>query len=91
MARKVENKKDFLVIEITWEEAQQLGFGIPEGCICMKCNNIIDHNKIYYVAVLNDTMCEDCFNKWLETAKNYPEDREIEAKNFNYYCTKLWM
>lgn len=85
---KIENDKDFLVIEMSWEEAQRCNFGIPgEGCICMHCNRIIKE-PIYYIAVLNDTMDKECFDEWYENAVNYPEDRVIEKHNFNFYFKK---
>ena len=88
MAKQVNNSKGFLVIEMSNEEARKLGFGIYEGCICMHCNNIIEE-PIYYIAVLNDTMDKHCYEKWLKHAKNYPEDRIIEERNFNYYFNQL--
>lgn len=88
MADYLKTDKGFLVIKMSQEEAEALNFGISEGCLCMHCNNIIKE-PIYYVAVLNDTMCEECYNKWYETATYYPEDSYIENKNFNYYRNAL--
>lgn len=85
--KKVENEKGFLVIEMSLEEARKLGFGIQEGCICMHCNGIIEE-PIYYIAVLNDTMCKECFDKWYEQAINYPEDRIVEKRLFERYFNK---
>ena len=74
-------------------------------CICMKCNKYIIpssvnikneaeqkkivHGDIYYVAVLNDTMCRDCYEEWLKDATRYVEDIPIEERNFNYYKEAL--
>lgn len=88
MASKYENLKEFLILEITPEEAKAIGFGISEGCICMHCNGIIKDN-IYYIAALNDVMCLDCLEKWLDWAEHYDEDTPIEKRNYNFYKTLL--
>lgn len=88
MARVVQNDKEFKVIALSNEEAKKLGWGVSEGMICMGCNNIIK-GEIYYVAVLNDVMDKQCYERWLEHAKNYPEDRQIEDRYFNYYKEEL--
>lgn len=86
--KKFENDKGFLIIEMSDEEAESLGFGIDEGCICMHCNDIIKGN-IYYIAVLNDVMDYDCMMEWLSWAEHYPEDKEYEERYFNYYWNLL--
>lgn len=75
------DKSKFLIIEMTPEEAKSLGFGIPEGCLCMHCNEIIK-DTIYYIAVLNDVMDIHCLEQYLMHAKWYPEDAMIEQRNF---------
>lgn len=88
MARKVENKKGFKVIKLTLADSKAIRFGIPEGCICMHCNKVESEN-IYYICVLNDTMCEDCYKDFIETATYYKEDSIIEDRNYNYYKEQL--
>lgn len=90
MARRVDNKKGFLVIELSRLEAAVLGFGLNDkgDCICMSCNNIIDE-PIYYIAVLNDTMCKDCYNDFIENATYYKEDSKIEKRNYDYYISMI--
>lgn len=39
-------------------------------------------SDIYYIAVLNDVMDEECYNKWYNNAKYYSDDRFIENHNF---------
>lgn len=85
----VENSKGFKVLKFTSAEAESLHFGIPEGCICLHCNDIIPKDNIYYIAVFNDTMCEDCYKKWIKVATCYSEDIEFEEHNFNYYYNLL--
>ena len=88
MATIVNNKKVFKVIKMSNEEAKSIGFGTPYGCICSECNEIIN-DDIYYIAVLNVTMDKKCYEEWLGWAINYPEDKEIEEKEFNTIKNKL--
>ena len=88
MATIVDNKKNFKIIKLSKEEANELGWGYDDEFLCMQCNEDICKD-MYYVAVLNDVLCEDCFKIWLETARNYPEDRAIENKNFLLYARML--
>lgn len=85
MAKIVNNDKGFKVISLSTKDAASLGFGLycSGACVCMHCNNIIKED-IYYIAVLNDTMCKDCYEGWLKDAKRYSEDIPIEDRNFNY-------
>ena len=55
----------------------------------MDCNKECPNKDIYYIAVLNDTMCKECYKKWVKSAKRYAEDIPIENKNFNYYKNLL--
>lgn len=89
MAEVVDNNKALFVIKMTPEESAKIGFGFTPGeCICANCNMVIN-GPIYYIAVLNDTMCEDCYKKFIRTAKRYPEDDEFEESNFIYYAQLL--
>lgn len=89
MASIVDNKKSFKVIKLSKAEAEELGWWYADEFLCVQCNEDICNADMYYVAVLNDILCEDCFNTWLETARNYPEDRAIENKNFLLYARML--
>lgn len=89
MAKKIKTEKDFLVIKMNMKEAESIGFGLGGGaCICMDCNNVC-YDDIYYVAVLNDTLCEECYNEYIKEATYYPEDSEIEQKNYDFYISML--
>ena len=86
MAKIVNNDKGFKVISLSIEDAASLGFG-PYGlgaCVCMHCNNIIK-GDIYYIAVLNDVMDKECYDRWYKGATRYTEDIPIENRNFNHY------
>lgn len=90
MAKKFENKKGFLIIEMNKDEAKSLGFGLYEDgtCICIGCNDL-SRDKIYYVAVLNDTMCEKCVNNFIQNTSRYDEDIPYETRNFERYSKIL--
>lgn len=79
----IKNKKNFKVIRLTFEERCHLEW----GSICMRCGNSVFVDDAYYIAVLNDIMCEDCYNEWLESAINYAEDGDVE--DYNFSNTKL--
>ena len=57
--------------------------GTGERIICDFCNGEVKpEDTCYYVAVLNQIMCKDCFERWHASAKYYPEDVPFEKKNF---------
>lgn len=84
MARVVENHKGFLVLEISRDE--MLDKLSRYGClgICDSCNKPI--SKGYYIAVLNQWLCKEHYNEFVNTATRYDEDILIEEKNFKRYC-----
>ena len=91
MAKKFENKKGFLIIEMSIKEADSIGFGFEGGaCICLGCNNICIQN-VYYVAVLNETMCEDCVKDFIENSTRYEEDIPYEERNYKHYSNQLML
>lgn len=91
MAKVVNNDKGFKVISLSHEEGEALGWGIwhkndadtDDLCdfLCMQCNKPIE-GELYYVAVLNDLMDEECYNRWYEDAIHYTDDTFIEDSNF---------
>lgn len=90
MAELVKNDKGFKVIKLSTEEASKLGWGINYlgECVCTDCDELIS-GGIYYVVVLNDTMCKECYEKWYEKAVNCAEDREYEERVFNRISQQL--
>ena len=89
MARKYKNSKDIAVIEMTLDEASNIGF----GPICDHCNDVsLDKNSIrYYIPVLNKLFCKECYKEWINnpTTKHYEEDIHYEKLHFNYYAERL--
>lgn len=90
MAKIENNDKGFKVISLSTEDAASIGFGVygSGACVCMHCNGTIK-GDIYYIAVLNDTMDKECYDRWYKGAKRYTEDIPIEDRNFNYYKEAL--
>lgn len=84
MAKVVDNYKGFKVLEITRQE--MMDKLTRYGClgICDMCNRPISVG--YYVAVINQWMCEDCYNDFIKSIDRYEEDMKIENKNFNRFC-----
>lgn len=84
MAKKVENPKGFLVIEVSGTENIEKIGGMA---ICDSCNS--HSSDGYYIAVLNHWVCPDCFNEWIERAKRHEEDIRIEQRNYDFYSQLL--
>ena len=63
----------------------------PGGMMCCdNCNTgILPADTCYYVAVLNQVMCKDCFESWHKYAKYYPEDVPFEKRNYDRVAGKL--
>lgn len=84
MAKKVENKKGFLVMEVSAIECVEKLSG---AAICDSCNGSAMSG--YYIAALNHWVCPKCYEEWMERAKRYPEDIPIEERNYNHYSKIL--
>ena len=97
MATKFENSKNFLIIEMTLEEAvTQCNFGYVDKrknaalLVCDNCNDMISlHDKVYYVAVLNRLLCKNCCDDFVRNFKHYEEDEAYEVKHYNYYANQV--
>ena len=89
MAKQIIGKNGHLCIEMTNVEAvTKCSFGFGFGLICDNCNEDITFNEepIYYIAVLNELFCKDCFDDFIENAPYYEEDKEQELYNYNEYA-----
>ena len=98
MAEIVKNDKNFLIIQMNGEEASNLGFGMEiTGClnsiVCGSCNSSIEHKDIYYIAGINEVMCEDCAYDYIKNMSHYVDDDSInyEITHFNIIAQKLGM
>lgn len=98
MAKLYKNDKNFLVIEMDGAEASGLGFGIYiPGClnviVCGTCNIEIEYKKIFYVACINEVLCEDCITDYVKNMSHYTDDDSLkyEINHFNIIAQKLGM
>ena len=83
MAKVIENKKGFKVIEISKEELLKKLSQYGSVGICDFCGNPTEVG--YYVAVINQWLCQDCYQDFLDKSQYYPEDKPIEDRNFKFY------
>ena len=98
MAKVYKNDKNFLIIEMDGTEASGLGFGMEvTGClnviVCGSCNTSIEHKKIFYVACINEVLCEDCITDYVKNMSHYTDDDSLkyEINHFNIIASKLSM
>ena len=94
MAKKYDNDKGFLVIEMSIKEAAficNFGYIIPNyiPVIIDDNTNEVIRGNVYYVAVLNRVFGKESYEDWYENATRYKEDIPYEEKHFNYYAEKL--
>ena len=100
MAKIYKNDKNFLVIEMSYEEAKDIcEFGITQinkdtgeiighNLLCDSCNNEVTDN-IYYVAVLNRALCKECCDDFIDNISRDKEDIPYEVRHYNFYAEKL--
>ena len=87
MMQEVDNSKGFKVLRVSRKRMlDRLG---KYGClgICDFCADSSEYG--YYVAVLNQWICQECYDEWLRSAINYQEDRKIEQRNYETYKSIL--
>lgn len=84
MARIVKNYKGFKILEIKREEMLDKLSRYGSLGICDSCMRPASVG--YYIAVINQWFCEDCYKDFLKTIDRYEEDERIENKNFEHYC-----
>ena len=94
MAKKYDNNKGFLVIEMSIREAAfTCNFrGItPNGIpvIIDDNTNEVIRGNVYYVAALNRAFGKEGYKDWYKNATRYEEDIPYEEKHFNYYAERL--
>ncbi len=87
MAKQIIRGK-FLLIECTAGELMNaVGSDI---CICDWCGRpYLPSDKGVYIAVLNHWYCKECFYEWVAQASWYPQDVDVERRNFEFYATRL--
>ena len=87
MAKRYDNDKGFLIIEMSIPEATvNCNFGI----VCDNCNELLVGEKtVYYFAVLNRLFCKECTDDIIKNINRESEDIPYEVKHYNYYADKL--
>lgn len=95
MAEVIKNDKNFLIIKINEEEGNNLRFGMfPDNdyniFVCGSCNVICDDN-MYYIAAINEILCEDCMNDFVKNMSHYTDENSLkyEVKHFNHCANHL--
>lgn len=85
--KEVENSKGFKVLKVSRQRMLEKLW--EHGCvgICDFCAESPEYG--YYVAVLNQWICQECYDDLMRTAINYPEDRSVEARNYEIYKSIL--
>ena len=96
MAKKYNNDKGFLVIEMSYDEATLLcNFGIEVVedeyfVVCDNCNNKFNEkDKIYYFAALNRAFCKECCDDIITNQERYEEDIPYEVRHYNRCAEQL--
>lgn len=87
MAKQYKNKKDFLIIQMNLGEVLTIWGQYGGTGVCDHCNKV--GHKGYFVACLNQYLCESCFKEWYKEAVNYEEDRAYEKKWYNKTVSDL--
>ena len=100
MAKKYDNDKGFLIIEMSYEEVRDIcGFGVSfvdketglvvdHKLVCDTCNNNVTDN-VYYVAVINRALCKECCDDFIKNIDRSPEDISYEIRHYNYYAKEF--
>lgn len=77
--KDIQNDKGFLILELTRTELLNAygdaTLGVCDGCLSSPEGG-------YYVAVLNQWLCKNCYEEWYSNAVFYPEDRGVEIRNY---------
>lgn len=80
MAKIVEFDR-FKVIKAS---AKEMFEAVGSPGICDYCSERPEHG--YYIAVLNKWFCPKCRKEFKKRAVWYPEDAQIEERNFKHYA-----
>lgn len=95
MAEIIKNDKNFLIIKLNNKEANKLNIGMFENVdndifSCGSCK-ITGNNPRYYIAAINEILCEDCMNDFVKNMSHYTDENSLkyEVKHFNYCANRL--
>lgn len=88
MVSIVKNRKGFKIIKLSLTEVLELWGKYGGTGICDFCNKKVKTHG-YYIAVLNDFVCEDCYKEFIDEAIHYEQDKAFEEKCYNDVKHKL--
>lgn len=71
-------EKGFKVIDVNLIEIMKFGATCP---ICDYCNDPIMQGGVFIPVLGSRVYCNDCYNTWHKSAKNYPEDQPYEQRS----------
>lgn len=98
MASIYKNQRGHLIIQLNVHEATDLNIGIEipglnNLCLCDTCNNECKPEDIYYIAGINEIMCKDCVEDYVDNMNHFNDDNSIqyEINHFNAVAKKLNM
>lgn len=77
MAKIVENKKGFKVIQASMLEMCEVYGAMP---ICDSCGK--DAETGFLISVLNQWFCPACYGRWQTMCINYTDDKPHEQRKF---------
>lgn len=80
---EVKNDKGFLVMEIARTELVEKLAKYGSVGVCDSCMTAPEVG--YYIAVLNQWFCKECFDSWYKRAVRYKEDIPYEERNYETY------
>lgn len=86
MASLWKNDRQFKIIKMTWKEYVAV---TDSWGLCSCCGDNSSEEPLYYVALVNDTYCQTCFDAYYKEAKRYKSDFQKEQKNFIEMRNKL--
>lgn len=77
----VNNKKKFLVAQLSLEEARKLGW----GDICDNCNELMTKERFFIPVLGRRCLCKKCFDEWLAGATRFEEDIPYEEREWDRF------
>ena len=81
----INNEKGFKVIRMPIYTMRKIFHGTL--CICDSC--LADLSYGFYIPVIHQILCPDCFDKFIKRAKWHKEDSIIENKRYDDVISKI--
>ena len=75
-------------------DMHKLGFGVSHNekhtvALCDSCADYIHKGGYIYIPVMNNILCQKCFDDWQKYGKYYKEDDNYQNKYAFYVANKL--